>query len=305
MRGSARARLAAVPVEAGRRLRPLRRQRVARIGTRAPAVKRNPFVRALVLDLTALGVVIILLRLWRQDAVLFLAHELTLSEDMAASLVFLIMLVVCSPFVFFAVRNSAHWIALLGEGLVSSHREMSVTATRFFSHSLRLLFFLGIGVPLVALIRPAYGGTLFGFILAAACVGFFLLIWRSAGSLDREIRSGAEHFVSFLDAQRTQNTPNIDPTRFLPGMDHLVPIEITGTSKAVGMSLSELNLRAKTGALIIAIHRDHENVAIPRGSERIRRDDLLLVTGSPEAIKKAQEWIDSLNYPDDASPQQI
>lgn len=69
----------------------------------------------------------------------------------------------------------------------------------------------------------------------------------------------------------------------------LITLTITTTSPAAGKMLSELQLRTLTGASIVGIERNGENIINPGISEDIRPGDSVLLIGSTEQIEKAKE----------------
>jgi CPA2 family monovalent cation:H+ antiporter-2 len=56
----------------------------------------------------------------------------------------------------------------------------------------------------------------------------------------------------------------------------------------VGRTLSDIDLRAKTGATVLAIQRDGSRVILPTGRERLEVADVLAISGSRDAVLEAQ-----------------
>jgi CPA2 family monovalent cation:H+ antiporter-2 len=73
----------------------------------------------------------------------------------------------------------------------------------------------------------------------------------------------------------------------LPIAKHEVPRD----AWAAGRSLAELDLRARTGALIIAIRSGDQNVPSPPPDTRIQPGDLLYLMGSQPDITRARQRI--------------
>jgi CPA2 family monovalent cation:H+ antiporter-2 len=63
----------------------------------------------------------------------------------------------------------------------------------------------------------------------------------------------------------------------------------------VGKSLSEINLRVKTDATIIAIVRNGKTLTNPSGSEIINLHDTIVITGTHQAVDEAFEYLSSKN----------
>ena len=64
-------------------------------------------------------------------------------------------------------------------------------------------------------------------------------------------------------------------------------------SPAAERSLAELNLRGVTGATVLAILREGEQVLVPSGHEVVHEGDVLAVAGSNLAIEAARALMDS------------
>lgn len=66
---------------------------------------------------------------------------------------------------------------------------------------------------------------------------------------------------------------------------------ISDDNPFVGKLLSEVNLRAKTDATIIAIVRNGKTITNPSGSETIYSNDTLVITGTHQAVDDAFEYL--------------
>jgi CPA2 family monovalent cation:H+ antiporter-2 len=64
--------------------------------------------------------------------------------------------------------------------------------------------------------------------------------------------------------------------------------QVDGHTWAVGRSLSELDLRARTGALIVAVRRGADNIPSPSLDLTIEQGDLLYLMGSPPDLARAR-----------------
>jgi CPA2 family monovalent cation:H+ antiporter-2 len=62
-------------------------------------------------------------------------------------------------------------------------------------------------------------------------------------------------------------------------------------SPAADRTLAELNLRARTGATVVAVARGDEHIVTPSGEEILRVGDVLAVTGSSESIAAAHDLL--------------
>jgi CPA2 family monovalent cation:H+ antiporter-2 len=67
--------------------------------------------------------------------------------------------------------------------------------------------------------------------------------------------------------------------------------EVHGDAWSAGRSLAELDLRAQTGALIVAIRRSDQNLPSPPLETRLAPGDLLYLMGSPTDLTRARRRI--------------
>ena len=72
-------------------------------------------------------------------------------------------------------------------------------------------------------------------------------------------------------------------------------------SKAIGKSISELDLRNQTGASIIAIVRDRKPVTNPPPDFVFRLSDVVVMVGAHEELKKARKLMDASQHLEPAS----
>ena len=92
-------------------------------------------------------------------------------------------------------------------------------------------------------------------------------------------------------AERESSPRLAEVEAILPGFTGLTPIKLSEQCPAVGKSLAELDLRAKTGASVLAITRGDTGTANPSPREPLRGGDVLAVAGSAEAIASAREML--------------
>ena len=118
------------------------------------------------------------------------------------------------------------------------------------------------------------------------------MLWRSASNLEGHVRAGAQVIVEVLGASSRPHAPpdahaleRVDA--LLPGLGHLVPIELPAASRAVGRTLAEVDLRGQTGATVLAIRRAGAALTVPSAQETLRAGDVLAVTGTDEAVEAA------------------
>jgi K+/H+ antiporter YhaU regulatory subunit KhtT len=73
----------------------------------------------------------------------------------------------------------------------------------------------------------------------------------------------------------------------VPGIGTVTPVIVQSASGGVGKRLSEIDLQTNSGAVVVAIARDGENVVVPTGEEVLRAGDVLELAGSSDALASA------------------
>jgi len=137
-----------------------------------------------------------------------------------------------------------------------------------------------------------------GIVLGALLLVLGVAFWRTATDLHGHARAGAEIIVAALAQQMAAepdgadssgpNEPMARVRAVLPGMGDPIPLRVASGSPAAGRSLADINLRGITGATVLAILRDREQVLMPSGSQLLRAGDLLAVVGSHDAVEGAR-----------------
>jgi len=167
-------------------------------------------------------------------------------------------------------------------GRTASHRALVL--------GLQLGIFLAILLPILALTQPflplvpglvVLGGGLFG-------VGVFF--WRTTTRLQGQVRAGSVMVAEVLSRQgRTVQPLALDHVEeLLPGLGKLLPLHVQAGDGAIGRTLGELNLRGRTGATVVCISRGDEEVLVPSSQDPLRTGDVLVLSGTPDAIRTAR-----------------
>ena len=66
-----------------------------------------------------------------------------------------------------------------------------------------------------------------------------------------------------------------------------VGVAIEAFHRSAGRTLRELDVRARTGAGVLAITRGEERILIPRGGDTVHAGDVLALAGTREAVNAA------------------
>jgi CPA2 family monovalent cation:H+ antiporter-2 len=154
-------------------------------------------------------------------------------------------------------------------------------------------------VPLLALTHPFVPSTRTGGVAIVVFAVLAVLVWRSATNLYGHARAGAEVILGALDRQMSAQQP--DEMRMtmehvhtmLPGLGEPETIAVAAGSAAAQKTLADLDLRGLTGATVLAIVRDGEQIAAPGGRVQLKVGDVLAVAGSTEAIAAARSLVET------------
>ena len=162
--------------------------------------------------------------------------------------------------------------------------------------TIQLTVVLLVGAPLVAVTQPFLPGPPGAGALALLLVALAVAFWRSATNLAGHVRAGAQVIAEVLrsqaQAERPVNRQSLAQVEaLLPGIGAPVALTLTASSPAVGRSLAELNVRGLTGATVLEIHRQEQDVLIPGASEVLRGGDVLALAGTREAVESAWELL--------------
>ena len=153
---------------------------------------------------------------------------------------------------------------------------------------------LGIAVPIVAAIQPFVPGSLILVLVVALLL--LIVMRRSIKDFEGHVHAGSELILELLSQPQPQlaQAHLSQVEMILPGFGGTSSITMPEAATAIGRSLADLDLRAQTGATVLAIARgDQEGLATPSPTEPLRAGDVLAVAGSAEAIAKARELLTS------------
>ena len=145
---------------------------------------------------------------------------------------------------------------------------------------------LALGLPAVVFLGWL-GSPYPGAGLAVVLVIALVLMWRRAGAVQKEVRTGAGRILDML-ARQVADEPDDDTPSLIPGLGDLVHLSLLSSSYAIGKTLAELDVRARTGATVVAIHHpDTPDAVVPHGHEKLSTHDGLTLMGTREAKQAA------------------
>ncbi len=256
------------------------------------------FGRTLLLDVGAIAVGVIAISLTFDSLVDVLELELGIARSVARVVVVVAAGAGLLPFCVSVLRTTQRFARLLGELAVPRDGiavDLGTQPRIVIEAAVRLVGVLITGTALIAITQPFLPGYTAAIVLLVAIIVLAVLFWRTAAGLHGHVRAVAQVVIEALASQTGARTVAEDPlakTRELfPGMGTLVRFVLPPESSAVGRSLAALELRAATGATVLAIVRDGTGIAIPDAHDPLRAGDVLAISGAEDAIAAAIELL--------------
>jgi CPA2 family monovalent cation:H+ antiporter-2 len=262
-----------------------------RIRTAGPTRRATPLrrmTRLLVLDVVLLAAVII-------GAALIMPAAIARYAE-ARPFVIAIAAVLASPLLLGIGRLAQRLGRTLSGAALPRPRkgvDFDQAPRRVLFLTIELSVALAAGVFVVAVTQPFLPGYYGPIVLVAVLLALGIAIWRSADDLEGHVRAGSEAVAAAIaSAARAGADEGPKPITGLPqviaGLGAPVAIRLGNTSPAVGVTLSRLNLRGRTGATVLAIARGDKAIIAPRAEEKLEAGDVLAVAGTGESIEAAR-----------------
>ena len=261
---------------------------VARQPASEPIARRNRLIRFLVIDAAAVTAAIIGTSLAYRRLPLWVGVETAASPGVRLGLLGAGALIAL-PFAFGLVRTMRKLALTLAESAIPQPAkgvDQGLAPRRTLSVSLQIGMVIAVGVPVTLLTLPFVPPFGVLGVTAAYLVVLGMGFWRTAADLDKHSRAGAELVAHVLGKQtHSGDTGTFEVVQqMLPGLGTIVPVEVMAGSEAAGKTLGELNLRGRTGAIVVALSRGTQRDPAPSAMTRVEAGDMLALSGSGTAI---------------------
>ena len=211
-------------------------------------------------------------------------------------LIVLFVILAMSPFAASLARRVAQVARLLSQIVIpapASHvhpaaaaidlpLDLGASPRRALKMMLELAIAGVIAIPSIAATQPFIGTT--GLVVITIVIALIAITYRSIVDFDQHVRAGSELILELLHQPQPEPLGHVET--MLPGFSGLTSITVGGS--CAGRSLAELDLRARTGATVLAIARGEGGFATPEPTEPLRAGDVLALFGSDEAIAAAR-----------------
>lgn len=214
------------------------------------------------------------------------------SDSVAAMLVDLGVIALCVPLLVALILNArglAH-LAVSKVRLPDDGRSAQIGALLRALSGFVLV--VGVGLPALAVLRPLVRGPWAEPFLLLGLFGSAVFVWFNLRRLDGVFVSGALELGQQLARHAAGEAHPFDSQLALPGLDQVFALPVPATSRSAGKTLAQLDLRARTGATVVAIRRGDRQEVLPEGSARVEAGDVLALAGPADAVQRAREVLE-------------
>ncbi|MCX4239784.1 cation:proton antiporter [Paraliomyxa miuraensis] len=245
----------------------------------------------LVLDAMAVAGLVIAASLGLRPATAFLGERAGLDPTIATAAFVAVLAIVVFPFARGLLRAARRLGGQFGQAVFpdapKGRADLTTTSRRAMSIGLQLAALLATGLFVAALTQPFVPPGVGLLVLGAALLPSALSLWRSGGPLGEHVHSATLALVQFL---RRDDLESQEPELhdLLHGLGDATAIRLGPGAAAAGRTLAQLDLRAVTGATVLAIAHPDSDVTAPTGREVLREGDVLAVAGPHEAVELAR-----------------
>jgi CPA2 family monovalent cation:H+ antiporter-2 len=194
-----------------------------------------------------------------------------------------VVAVVAAPFAFSLFRRVALISRqLAGEVIPAGDKlDLGRAPRRALALTFELAIVMAVLMPIVAIVQSFVPGS-FAVLLVVGLV-MALAMRRSIVDFQGHLRASSEVITEMIKEDELAQLPDL-----LPGFGDTARVAIAAGASCVGKSLAQLDLRAHTGATVLAIVRGEQGMAPPPPEEPLAAGDVLALAGSPEAISAAR-----------------
>ena len=257
---------------------------------------RRP-IAVLVADALIIAVIVIVTATAGRRLAVLAAARTGLSETAALAVVVGAAVLLALFFLIGLIRRAAIVARLIAVEVIPRRPELDLglAPRRALVLMLELGIALVVGIPLAALTQPFVPGGAAIVLIAIALI--VLATRRSIVDLDEHVRAGSALIVEVLGARHAADahadadsgTERLAEVQaMMPGLSGVVTIALPDAAPAIGRSLAELDLRARTGATVLAIQRGDTGTASPAPRDPLQAGDVLALAGSEPAIEAAR-----------------
>ena len=219
-----------------------------------------------------------------------LLEKVYITGVLGEALVIGLLVVFLIPVLFNLVKNSTRLVNILADRVFPKTvfgRAESDSARQLFDLTLQTSLLLMIWLPLMAGIKAFVNPILYTAVLIGG-VGFsFYFLWRRAGQMEGEITNSGQKIIDVLSRH---SYPEEAMDLKVAGFGNLNTVRVKNP-EVLGKTLIDVNLRAFTGATIVAIQRDGHVKMFPGPQEILVAGDIVHLSGEREARQRGKAFL--------------
>lgn len=200
------------------------------------------------------------------------------------------VVIVALPFIVGLIRSSRLLIRRLHGNLGTIREPGQRVLAHLVTGMTSLTVLLAIGLPTWAVLHPFIDGSWLGGVVIALVVIAAVIIGRRARRADATYSSSAARLAQRIAAHAQDPEP--EPQSPSLEIEH-VTLTLAADSPAANHTLIEVNLRARTGATVVAIQHAGSSAVLPTGHERLLAGDVLALSGSRDALDRARAVLEA------------
>ncbi len=156
----------------------------------------------------------------------------------------------------------------------------------------RLGVLVGIGFPAAAILRPFLRGPYLASALALMAAFLLDSVRRRSAELDKEVVSGTALLLRKIASNsHADRVHRHHETSESAALGTILTVPLKGGSPAIGKTLKDLEVRARTGALVLAIHRTTGDVVHPTPEDLFQDGDVVALLGNKAAMIQAARML--------------
>ena len=216
-------------------------------------------------------------------------HELArmdITGRVATAIQIIAVAVVAAPFALSLFRRAALIARQLATEVIPMGAKLDLgrAPRRALALTFELAIVMAVLMPIVAIVQ-SFVPVSFAVLLLVGLV-LAIAMRRSIADFQGHLRASGDVITEMIVEDAFAQLPAV-----LPGFGDTARVAIGPQAACVGKSLAELDLRAQTGATVLAIVRGKQGIAPPPTAEPLEPGDILALAGSPEAIAAARSLL--------------
>jgi monovalent cation:H+ antiporter-2, CPA2 family len=256
--------------------------------------KEKSFVRktlvVLALDAFIVITIVIASAIFRSDLVSMFMHMFHVGEEAGRRILVAGVFMISLPFLVWIVRSARVLGATLAAKALPRRAALDLADAprNTLTLILELLVVVVVGMILLASAQPflpAFSGLTFLGILIFI---FSFMVWRGAADLQAHYKAGVQVIADALSRASYSGESIHEMEQILPGLGDIASLTVAESSPVVGKTLADLDIHGQTGALVVAIRRNSNEVVVPGGKEQLRSGDVVALVGTEESIESVK-----------------